>query len=847
MRDLLLGPKSLTFWTIVALSKAAIVLTATWTTRSASAVMALAPLGISVVALAAHVYAVRHRFMLTARIALAASAAFAVGAASGLLATGSPTAQEGFARFGGGALSGFVVAAEAERLTLAAPCLTPPSAEFRSCDGPHHLTLVRARWDDAPIDVGAMVHADVTLHGPRIPKNPTSLPPSPTFGDFVHARAVSAVSVSKALTPPLFPAVAAALRAHLTFAAGSGERATALYTALILGDRTSLAPATRRAYQDTGTAHLLAISGFNLALFGFGAYRLLLAFVLLVPALRRRPAPARIAAILAVCVSIAYTALIVPTDATDRAVLAITLTLGLFAAGVETRAPRTLALCFVTALLIDPLALTRAGFQLSFAATLGLIFALPATRAASAYIHGSRHFTQPFTRKLATGLAALLITDLYTYLATAPISLVWFGHASPHALWVNLVAIPWMAFLVFPAGLIHLGVSLLLPPLAELTDTLATLVGVSFETFIIQAGGAIGSQQGPTLPFWLGWPLALLTLITLAQRPRPSRLAMSAMALAIALGFSLKRAPRALEVHVLDVGHGDAIVIRHPSGSTMVVDTGGGFDDEASRHVAERQLLPSLLALGVTRIDVLVITHPDRDHVGAAATLAARLPVDALWLSPCGVDAPATSALAEIVERAGGRVVAVSAQGHIDWDGVSVSVLWPLADARLWDGGCDLTSNDASLVLKISHGGRSILLTGDIEASAEAALVARYGSALRSDILKVPHHGSRTSSTAPFLEAVAPSAAFVSGLPDRSPMPPHASVLNRYVELGIDLFVTGVDGALVARWEDDELTVGSASGRRHRVVTAQDRRMIERWMVAQRGGGPSRSPASPPQ
>ncbi len=817
MQDLLLGPRSLNFWAFVALTKAMIVLAATWATRSVGAALALGPLGLSVLALAACMYARYHRFRLTARVALALASALALGAGAGLLHISTLAGPDGFSRFGGGVMTGLVIAAENERLTLASPCLTAPFALSETCDGPHHITLVRARWDDAPVQVGEMVRADVTLHSPRYPQNPTSLPPSLPPADLVHARAVGEVSVTPSLSVPLFPSIAAALRAHLAFSAQSGERAAALYAALILGDRTALDPATRRAYQDTGTAHLLAISGFNLALFGFGAYRILLALILLVPALRRRPAPARLAAVLAIAVSVTYTALIVPTDATDRALLAIILTLGLFAAGVETRAPRTLALCFVTALLVDPLALTRAGFQLSFAATLGLILALPATRAAAGFIRESRHFTRPLTRKLASGLAALVITDLYTYLATAPVSLVWFGQASPHALWVNLVAIPWMAFLAFPAGLIHLGVSLLLPPLAELTDIATTLIGVSFETFIIKAGNAIGSQQGPTLPFWLGWPLALLVLAALAGRRRRTALGMSFIAVGTALAFSFHRSPGGLEVHVLDVGHGDAIVIRHPTGSTMVVDTGGGFDDAASRHVAERQLLPALAALGVRRIDVLVITHPDRDHVGAAATLATRLPVDTLWLSPCAADAPAITMLAGVVRGSGGRVVTVSAQAPLDWHGVSLSVLWPLADARLWDGRCDWESNDASLVIKVSHRGRSILLTGDIEADAEAALVARYGDGLRSDVLKVPHHGSRTSSTLPFLEAVSPSAALVSGLPGRRPMPPHAAVLDRYREMGIDLFVTGLDGALVARWEDGELAVASDSGRELRV------------------------------
>lgn len=128
--------------------------------------------------------------------------------------------------------------------------------------------------------------------------------------------------------------------------------------------------------------------------------------------------------------------------------------------------------------------------------------------------------------------------------------------------------------------------------------------------------------------------------------------------------------------------------------------------------------------------------------------------------------------------------------------GAQVEILAPAPDLLDADGQCPRSDNDGSLVLRVEHAGRSILLTGDIEARAEGDLVARYGARLRSDVLKAPHHGSRTSSTEAFLDAVAPRVVVVTGEPGRPPWPPHPVVLARYRSRGHELLVTGEVGAI---------------------------------------------------
>jgi competence protein ComEC len=732
-------------------------------------------------------------------------------------------------------LTGFLRADEGDRVILDAPCLEAadaprpsvdadvgeaPSALSADCDGPPHLTVIRDPLDHPPrVAVGDMVRVEVELRSRRLADNPTTLPPS-AAAPSLHARARGDVLLAPDLSPPLSRVIATFLASRLASDDPMEARASALQVALILGDRRALSPEARHAYADTGTAHLLAISGMNLAIFGLGAFALARALVIRLR--RHHPAPTRPAGWIAVAVTLAYASVILPSDASDRALVALTLALGGVCLCYEVRAPRTLALCVLVALTVDPTALARAGFQLSLAATGGLIVSAPATRALAARLRSSRHLPDPRIAKLAVALGGLVVCDLFTFLATAPISLAWFGQASVHGLWVNLIAIPWMGLLVYPAGLLQLALAVAVPPAAELLAPLVAFVSVCFETFILESGRLIGSQHAPAWPAWLGWTVAVLALFGAlepapgdATRSRPVLLVYAALGLVgLWWGFELfGPASRALRVDVLDVGHGDAIALRLPDGGAMLVDAGGSFSEEASRSLAERTLIPSLAALGVARLDLLVITHADLDHIGGAAALAERVPVARLWLPPCAWDSAPGQRLRAVVEAGGGVATPVAAQPPLAWGEVSLEVLWPPAATRHPDGRCSLASNDASLVLRVAWAGRSLLLTGDIEADAEEALAVEHGARLRSDVLKVPHHGSKTSSTLPLLDAVDARVALVSGVPGEPSRPPSPVVLQQLRMRGWPTFVTGEVGAIsVTVAADGALRVESARG-----------------------------------
>lgn len=253
----------------------------------------------------------------------------------------------------------------------------------------------------------------------------------------------------------------------------------------------------------------------------------------------------------------------------------------------------------------------------------------------------------------------------------------------------------------------------------------------------------------------------------------------------------------------IDVGHGDALAIRTPEGAQLLVDTGGSWHGtHANDALAGQSVLPTLARLGFDRVDVLVISHAHPDHLGAALAVARRLPIGELWVPPCGLDHPKLQRLAALVRSAGGAVRVVARAPPFELGGARAEILWPPEDATRPDGACRYGLNDASVVLRLDYAGRSILLTGDIEAPAEAALV-QAGAALAADVLKVPHHGSKTSSTPAFVAAVSPKVAVVSGAPFRRRMPPHGEVIARYRAQGVPVWVTGSEGAVTVRVAED--------------------------------------------
>jgi competence protein ComEC len=515
-------------------------------------------------------------------------------------------------------------------------------------------------------------------------------------------------------------------------AAGEGSGAgKALARALVLGDVSGLPLAWMRGLRVAGVYHLMSVSGVHLALVAGGVW--LLGF--------RLPRPLRLLLMLASI--LLYLLLVGPLPALLRsAVMAVLAVLALLAERPPAAA-NALGWAVILLLLDRPDLALSPGFQLTVSATVGLLLLAPAL--------AGRWQARCLPSRLTDGAAA----SVGAHLATFPWAVPRFHLISPLAPLLNVVAVPWTGVALI-ASLLWTAAALVSPPLASRLLPILDLLAAPF---------AWPSRLPPGV--WLPLPVALsaetawliaggLTAALLLPRRRwVAGLAAAGVVLAVAAALAIVHAqrPRDPELAMLDVGQGDAILLR--DGDRALLLDGGGL---RGGDIGGRALLPALLGEGVDHLDALVMSHPDHDHCGGLVDIAAYLPVREVWMAP-GWD-PAGCA--------GSLLALPGVRTRFLWRGKGITfgrwrlrALHPEADDRH-------PVNERSLVLLAAVRGRRALLTGDVESWAEHDMARCCAGELRADLLKVAHHGSRTSSTPAFLAAVAPRLALISvGLDNR--------------------------------------------------------------------------------
>jgi competence protein ComEC len=529
----------------------------------------------------------------------------------------------------------------------------------------------------------------------------------------------------------------------------------ALQTALVLGDRRALEDDVNEAFARTGLTHLLAVSGLHVLLVGLVLYGLLKGVLLRFGLSLRRVDVLRAGLTLAVLVVYALL-----TGASASVVRAVVMTALLVGADVSQRPSPPLNALGVAAfvvLLIRPTQLFEAGFQLSFAAVAGLIGLGPVLRRAVP----ARWQRPSGGRWLATTTAATLAATL----ATMPILLYHFGRLPVGGIGLNLVAIP-LTSAVFAAGLLTVLLAplpALAAPIGASADALARLLVWCAETGDAWLGGL--AYEGHVVH---GFTLAALVgaVLTLAAWPRRRlRVRMGLVALALAgagvWAATLRGDARPhLDLVFFDVGQGDALLVRTPRGRTMLVDAGS-----TESGAARRTILPHLRRYGMKHLDAVVVTHPHDDHEGGVADLLRAGLVRRLYTNGDAFDSDTHRRTLRLADSARVPVQVLRAGDALALDpAIAISVLAPaLTDAH------PAETNDASLVLRIAHGRHRVLLLGDAQLAAEATLVARYDTLLRSDVIKVGHHGSRTSSSGPLMRAAArPGCTAVVSVAERN-------------------------------------------------------------------------------
>jgi competence protein ComEC len=547
-----------------------------------------------------------------------------------------------------------------------------------------------------------------------------------------------------------------AIRSHVADPSLAGVLA-----ALSLGDQNAISAADWAVFRDTGVAHLLSVSGLHVTLFAW------LAVALVGPLWRRSPwlclrLPAPIAARwLGVVAAFGYALFSGWGVPAQRTVLMLAAVAALRSLQLRWPWPLVLLGAAVVVTALDPWAVMQPGFWLSFGAV-GLLMAAGGDDG-----QGWR-----------ARLAAALRTQGIASVGLAPLSLICFAQLSLVGLLANLVAIPVVSFVLMPLALLG-G---LVPPLWTLAALLTQGLMAWLQWLAAWPAAVVWLPAAPFAAQALGLAGAVLMVLRL-----PWRLRVAGLLLMVPLLWPAVDAPPAGEFALLapDIGQGNAVLVRTRD-HALLFDTGPVYAPGAD--AGDRVLLPLLRSLGLRRLDVLMLSHRDTDHVGGAAALIRGLTVTELRSSL----EPAHPLL-----RAGPPARRCEAGQQWQWDGVHFELLHP-APAHYTAG---LKPNDLSCVLRISSAsGRRALLAGDLEAEQERALAQREPD-LRADVLLVPHHGSKTSSSLALLTAVQPAVGLVqAGYRSRFGHPAPA-VLARYQALGIPVVATPACGAW--QWRSD--------------------------------------------
>lgn len=580
-----------------------------------------------------------------------------------------------------------------------------------------------------------------------------------------------------------------------------------LLKGILLGKRGDVPSETLDIFRNSGTFHVLAVSGLHVGLIALFCYVGLSKFQIPLTAFR---IPKKVISLLTILAVLIYACLVGFRPSVFRATLMATLYL--FATIIDREADvyNLLAVAALALLLLNPMQLWDVGFQLSFVAVASIVYFVPKMEKPLQKLWDSDDGSKLVKYK-NTALKWLVLSYLVTFaaqLGTGPLIAFHFYRAYPLGIIVGPFAVG-LVSLIVGVGMASVCLGFIWLPLAKLLALVNHAIIFIFLKLIEIFGQEWGVMKlaPPTLGLIVVYIAVCLGITywryVYQQWKLTSLIGLSVIAIWV-WDSACHEKGRLLEVITLDVGQGDAAIIRFPDRRTMLIDGGiqrSYYDEKRQREVGydvgERIIEPYLDAHGIRELDLVMLTHPDIDHGGGLAYILQNFKVkQILGIPDMALDSQTHQRLWRIA-RTQDIPYSFPYKGKIELTPTAtLNLLHPIDEAST--NLIDKDKNDDSLVMKVSYGEVDILFTGDIESKAETRLIVSQQD-LRSEVIKVPHHGSRTSSSAQFLDAVQPRYAIFSlGQRNRFQFP-HADVVSRYKELNCMQLRTDQLGAITLK------------------------------------------------
>ncbi|MBN1849143.1 MAG: DNA internalization-related competence protein ComEC/Rec2 [Deltaproteobacteria bacterium] len=584
-------------------------------------------------------------------------------------------------------------------------------------------------------------------------------------------------------------------------------RNQAVLSALILGERQNISPDLREPFNVTGLGHILAVSGLHIGLIAwlsFGIFKRLFSFShywMLKIDIRK-------AAAVTTCIPVViYTFLAGFQVSSQRAMIMVLAFLFSIILEREKEMWSTLALASLIILALDPTALFSISFQLSFLAVVGILWLAPPVQSLVPKLFQQDEQKFLYSHLYSYGIGMIVVT-FSAVLFLLPVTSFYFHRIPMISIPANLTTVPILGFWVLPLGLLSGILAHIIPSIAYVFLQL-TSWGLDGMMAVIQFWARLQWAS-----FWVVTPnmfeiilfYGLLFTIFFFKVRRWAKIGFCFIVIAVLMDISYwtykTQFNRHLIITYFDVGQGNAALVQFPGNQRMLID-GGGFH-VGHFDVGGMVVAPALWYAKINRIDYLVLTHPQSDHMNGLCFIAANFKPKEFWYNGDRVETQTFQNLLKILET---KKIKISQPLDLsngkDISGVHIEIFNPPVNSESITGYYNSRDlNNRSLVLKLSYRGRSALFPGDLEDSGEQKVVENFGDALQSDILLAPHHGSKTSCSNAFLKSVNPDLCVISSGSGNFFGFPHAATIQRLNEFGTQ--ITRIDKVGATRISIDE-------------------------------------------